>query len=165
MSAREVTPDRLGAWLMKRDPRQSAIASLLARGGRVSVTWCVAPTYRALLMRPGDPLVLWISGARTAAIAPGVWGVGRVRSAAHATPMDADDTMDPAHRDLSVDVDLDFLDEPLRRDELRSHPVLAGIEVLRLPVGANPSWLTKHQWEHLQVLLEDASPRSARSNA
>ncbi len=68
--------------------------------------------------------------------------VGRVTAAPVADPDDG----------WSVSLDLTVLDEPDRvpRRRLRADPRLAGLEVLRQPQVANPSYLTVAQFAALR---------------
>jgi hypothetical protein len=54
-----------------------------------------------------------------------------------------------------VAVDLTLLDRPVPRGELLADPVAAAAEVLRMPAGSNPSWLSADQFaavrEHLAL--------------
>ncbi|MEV5821711.1 hypothetical protein ABUL04_15710 [Micromonospora harpali] len=140
MNERRVSLDDLGAWLVKGNADRVDLAARFRRDPRVE-SWCVRPGYRARLMRPGQPVVLWASGSR-GRLPYGVWGVGRV-----AAPPVVD-------RDggWSVPLDLTVLDEPDRvpRHRLRADARLGGLEVLRQPQAANPSYLTVAQFAALR---------------
>jgi hypothetical protein len=74
---RAVTPNDLGAWLIKCDPRVNSELLAPRDGGVAGITSpCVVPGYRALMMQRGERVVLWKSGAdrRTR----GIRGVGSV---------------------------------------------------------------------------------------
>jgi hypothetical protein len=48
--------------------------------------------------------------------------------------------------ELSMPVSLRAIDPPVTREEIRAHPGLASIEVLRMPAGSNPSYLDLEQY-------------------
>ncbi|MFP5371884.1 MAG: hypothetical protein ACLGI3_14210, partial [Actinomycetes bacterium] len=96
-----------------------------------STTRCVRPSYRLDLMSPGQPCLLWISGRAD----PGVHAVGELT----AEPWEADGGPVAAVR-------LTLLPEPLPRAALLDHPVTREAEVLRMPAGSNPSWLSPAQF-------------------
>ena len=134
---RSITPDDLGAWLIKARPEPgSEVLRLIEGGGGTITSRCVSRGYRAELMAAGDPVLLWVSGdgRRTTR---GIWGVGRVTG-----PVD----------DGVVSLELPLLDEPVAAGEL----LAAGIddlEVQRMPAGANPSWVSRRQLAALAPLL------------
>jgi hypothetical protein len=46
-----------------------------------------------------------------------------------------------------------LLTNPIHRSDLLAHPTLANAEVLRMPAGSNPSYLTPQQWSALRDLI------------
>jgi hypothetical protein len=50
---------------------------------------------------------------------------------------------------LRVPLRLEPVDPPVLRSELLDHPVLQGTEVLRMPAGSNPSYLTRAELDAL----------------
>ncbi|HEV2797418.1 MAG TPA: hypothetical protein VGV65_07325 [Nocardioides sp.] len=132
---RALTPDSLGAWLVKArgsDPATQAHA----RAGFADVdTRCVRPTYRTELVRAGQRVLLWVSG-NEAELPAGIHAQGRTTGAA---------------RDGVIPVELTPVSSPLLRSELVGHPELAAMEVLKMPAGSNPSYVTPEQ---LRVLTE-----------
>jgi len=151
---RQVTLDDLGAWLIKGNADQVDLAARFARDPRVT-SWCVRPGYRARLMRADQPVVFWASGSRGRQ-PYGVWGLGRLTG----EPV-------PGDGPWTAPLDLTILDEAhrLRREVVRADPRLAGLEVLRQPQAANPSYLTVAEFaalrEHLPVpaLTDGAAQR------
>lgn len=134
-SARALTPETLGAWLVKAS---GGVPSTRAhvRAGFVDVgAWCVRPTYRTGLVEEGQPVLLWVSGCDREHPA-GIYARGR--------------TTGPATPD-AMPLVLEPLEHPLLRSELLGHPGLATMEVLRMPAGSNPSYVTREQ---LGVLAE-----------
>ncbi|MGN9804789.1 hypothetical protein [Micromonospora sp. L32] len=147
MTTRRVTPESLGAWLVKGNADAVDLGSRFAADPRVR-SWCVRPGYRTALMRAGQPVVLWASGSRRR-LAYGVWGVGRL--AGPAVP-------GAPGEPWSVPLELTVLDpgDRVPRERLRADARLAGAEVLRQPQGANPSWLTVAEFAALREHLPPA---------
>lgn len=131
-----LTPDDLGAWLIKGNADQADLMDRFAREPRVT-RWCVRRSYRLDLMRAGQPVVFWASGSRRRDIPYGIWGLGRL-----AGPPEPD-------ADAGWSVPLDLVIAPpearVRRNELRADPALASLEVFRQPQAANPSFATVRQ--------------------
>jgi hypothetical protein len=95
------------------------------------LTRCLHPSYRLDLLRPGQPVLLWLSG--------------RDRPGVHATGVLAGDVASDGRGPVAV-VRFTLLADPLPRAELLADPVLRGAEVLRVPAGSNPSYLTPAQY-------------------
>ena len=133
-----LTPATLGAWLVKVDPRSSDVASMAGDDFASVVTRCVRPTYRTELVEAGQPVLLWISG-RDPAHPAGLHAQGRTTG-----PVDQ---LGPDH---VLPVSLSALEHPVPRDELRAHPLLVRLEVLTMPAGSNPSYVTREQLDALR---------------
>lgn len=125
----------IGAWLFRCNAANLALdpAAFPAVDSR-----CAAPSYRLDLIRPGHPVVLWITGAHGATPAPGVWmagfATGEVRGA---------ENVDGAPGQPQVVLTaMTVLPTPILRADLRADPATASMEVLRQPFGPNPSHLT-----------------------
>ncbi|WP_205473497.1 hypothetical protein [Nocardioides sp. SYSU D00038] len=130
---RAVTADNFGAWLLKVDPAATDVPHLLRTGFRTVTTRCVRPSYRTDLVALDQPLLLWVSGS--SAVTPaGIYAHGRTTG-----PVSHDESQ------LVMPVELEPLDPPIFRTELLAHPVLSRIEVLRMPAGSNPSFISAHQ--------------------
>ena len=132
-SPRAVTPESLGAWVVKASPEGDTVAELVRRGFATDWVSCVRPSYRADLVEADQPVLLWVSGRSAGIRAAGV-------------------TTGPASYDgsqLSVPLRLQPVDPPVQRAELLEHPVLRDAEVLRMPAGSNPSYLTREQLDAL----------------
>ena len=95
------------------------------------LTRCVRPSYRLGLMAPGQPCLLWRSGRDS----PGVHALGVLSGPVHG------EDGGPV-----VPVRLTPLAEPVPRAELVADPVFREAEVIRMPAGSNPSWLTAAQY-------------------
>lgn len=162
MDEHAVTRAGLGAWVLKCNPDVWDVVAFREDGGEWINVWSVGKTYRNSLMLPGDLVVFWVSGARPKDIQPGIWGVGRVISRVRPDV----DTEAGYWRDLdamrrsqwSLVVDIPLWEVPRPREELKVDPVLSTIEVLEMPRGSNPSYLTPEQWCALEPLLNGAVP-------
>ncbi len=87
------------------------------------------PTYRTDLVRTGQRVLLWVSGNEPG-LPAGVYAQGRTTGAA---------------RDGEIPVELSPLPVPLLRSEIVGHPELSAMEVIRMPAGSNPSYVTREQ--------------------
>ncbi|GAA4338990.1 hypothetical protein GCM10023162_39830 [Klenkia terrae] len=136
-----LTRDDVGCWVLKssRLPEPG-----WAPGTAVELTRCVRPSYRLGLMAPGDPVLLWCSGR----VDPGVHATGTV------TARVQDSADGPV-----VGVRWALLPAPVPREALLADPVARDAEVLRMPAGSNPSWLSPAQWAVVRAL----SPTAART--
>ena len=139
--SRRITADSLGAWLLKGNADRADLRGRFARDPRVE-RWCVQRSYRLDLMCAGQPVLFWASGSRHREVAYGVWGAGRLCG--------------PARRETDgpgwwVPLDLTITGPSgwIPRAELRAHPELAGLEVLRQPQAANPSYVSVAEFEAL----------------
>jgi hypothetical protein len=97
-------------------------------------------------MADGQPCLLWLSGRDR----PGVHALGAL--AAPPAPGDAGPV---------VPMRLTLLAEPVGRGELLVDPAGRGSEVLRMPAGSNPSWLTREQYEAVRALVHPADRLAA----
>ena len=140
-----VSLEHLGAWLLKANGDTSDVAERAARAEKVD-RWCVRRSYRTALMGAGQPVLLWVSGSRR--VVPGIWAVGSVTG-----PVTGPAAGDA--RRQHVPLTLRWLDEAARvpRDDVRADPGLADLEVLRQPMAANPSFVTRAQWTAILRLL------------
>ena len=121
----------VACWVFKSAVPTSRLVPGWRPGASWSTTRCVRPSYRLALMSPGQPCLLWISGRED----PGVHALGTLAG----EPQETDDG--PV-----APVRLTLLREPLSRAELLGDPVARDAEVLRMPAGSNPSWLSPAQF-------------------
>jgi hypothetical protein len=121
----------IACWVIKSAVPPAQLAPGWRPGTVRSMTRCVRRSYRLDLMAPGQRCLLWVSGRSD----PGVHALGTVAAAPH----DADGG--PV-----VPVDLTLLPDPLPRAVLLADPVTRDSEVLRMPAGSNPSWLSAAQF-------------------
>ena len=139
---RAVSPETLGAWLLKVDPAVSAVRELAREGFAPIAHRCVRPSYRTDLVRPGQPVLVWVSG-HDPVVPAGLHAQGRTAG----LPAASDDGTGR----LDLPVALGPLRPPVPRAELLGHPVLRRLEVLRMPAGSNPSHLTREELDALRA--------------
>ncbi len=145
--AARLTEADVGCWVVKSALPPGAVVPGWRPGAVASLDRCVRPSYRLGLMRPGQRVLLWCSGAGS-----GVRALGTLTSAVAGEP-----EPDGPH----VGVRLLLLGEPVLRADLVGHPAVAGAEVLRVPAGSNPSFLSPTQTGALIDLLDPADLRAA----
>ena len=126
-----LTADDVACWVFKSAVPTAQLDAGWRPGTARSMTRCVRPSYRLDLMAPGQPCLLWVSGRSE----PGVHAVGSITGA----PRDADGR--PV-----VPVEFTLLLDPLPRAALLLDPATRDAEVLRMPAGSNPSWLSAAQF-------------------
>ena len=134
--ARLTAPD-VGCWVVKSNRLPAVLAPAWMPGGTVALTRCVRPSYRLTLMRRGQPCLLWVSGRDR----PGVHALGEL-------------TGEVAETDGGpvVPVAFTLLAEPVARAALLADPAARDAEVLRMPAGSNPSWLSAGQYAAVLAL-------------
>ena len=128
--ARLTAPD-VACWVVKSNRLPAALVPDWSPGDTAGLSRCVRPSYRLTLMRPGQPCLLWVSGRDR----PGVHALGEL------TGDVAEDGGSPA-----VPVAFTLLEEPVPRAALLADPATRDAEVLRMPAGSNPSWLSAAQY-------------------
>jgi hypothetical protein len=121
----------VGCWLLKSSRLPDDLEPGWPPGGTRELTRCVRRSYRLALMRPGQPCLLWVSGRAD----PGVHALGEL----------AGEVADTAEGPV-VAVRWIRLPSPVPRDALLSDPAVRDAEVLRMPAGSNPSWLSAGQY-------------------
>lgn len=151
MAPESITADNLGAWLLKCQPRVNQEVPRAIREGRREAVerWCVADNYRSRMMTSGDRVLLWISGDGRQ-LARGIWGAGWVTGPVRRM-------LDEQGREtdkLEVPLHVPLLGEGLPAEEIRAAGV--DLEVLRMPQGSNPSWVSRDQLPVLEELLGGA---------
>jgi hypothetical protein len=134
----------LGAWLLKGNADRQDLAGRFAREPRVR-RWCVQPSYRTRLMAAGQPVLFWGSGSR-GRLPYGGWGLGEL-----AGPAEYEEAAGGWH--VRLDLVIPGPDRWVSRDQLRADPRLAGLEVLRQPQAANPSFVTGAEFAALRDRL------------
>lgn len=160
--AQAVTREVLGAWLLKANPAVWDLPRFLADGETRLTSWSVRPGYRSALMRRGDRVLFWLSGPGRGRLVRGIWGLGHVVGDAEPWS-DAEPGwwLDHGARESlrsRVPVDVVLLDPPVPVTEIRRAGVL-DLEVQRVPMMSNPSWVSKTQLGALGAVLPDWPPR------
>ena len=154
-----ITSDNFGSWLVRCNPAKWDLAGYIAEGGDRVDSVSVVDNYRSKMMQPGDRILLWVSG-NGRLLARGIWGLGHVTAAvrdepAHAVPDDRSLWLDERTRrgvSHAVFVDIPLLDTPITDAELKSSTI-DDLEVQRVPMGSNPSWLSRDQLSRVRPLL------------
>ena len=154
-----ISPDTLGSWLVRCNPAKWDLPGYLAAGGDRVDSVSVVDNYRSAMMKPGDRILLWVSG-NGRLMARGIWGLGHVTAAVRDEPADARPHGDSLWLDErtrrgvthAVFVDIPLLDSPVTDAELRSEAI-DDLEVQRVPMGSNPSWLSREQLGRVRPLL------------
>ncbi|MFW6774264.1 hypothetical protein ACOACO_08265 [Nocardioides sp. CPCC 205120] len=156
MATPRITPATLGAWLIKTDPRANPdlVAAVRDAVPLVVTRRCVSDNYRGRMMAPGDRVLLWVSGDGRL-VTRGIWGLGHVSAA-----------LRPRDGDGRPEVGLDL---PLSPGGVPAEAVRAAgagdLEVLRMPAGSNPSWVSRDQLAALAPLLPPWPARSPDTTA
>ncbi|MFQ1001228.1 hypothetical protein [Modestobacter sp. SSW1-42] len=142
-----LTTADVACWVIKSSRPPGEVLPGWLPGATAELDRCVRPSYRLELVRAGQPVLLWVSGRDR----PGVQALGEV-----AGPV-RDTDGGPA-----VLVRLTRLAEPVDRAELLADPAARDAEVLRMPAGSNPSWLSAEQYAAV-LALAGVSRRGART--
>lgn len=140
MSARAVTLADLGAWLMKARGGEPSTQAHVREGFASVESWCVRSSYRTALVAPGQPVLLWVSGGQRDPAA-GIHAFGTTTGEVTGPP-----------DDMIVPLRLEPLAPTVLRVELVGHRLLADLEVVRMPAGSNPSYVTREQLAALREL-------------
>jgi|tagenome__1003787_1003787.scaffolds.fasta_scaffold20767406_2 hypothetical protein len=137
-----LTADGVACWVLKTAAPPEELAPGWAPGTTRSLTRCLRGSYRLGLMVPGAPCLLWLSGRDR----PGVHALGVLAAA-------------PSHAGggPEVAVRLTLLDRLVARADLLADPDFRSAEVVRMPAGSNPSWLSAGQYAAVLAAL----PRGA----
>jgi hypothetical protein len=141
-------PGDVACWVVKSAAAPEDVAPGWTAGATRRIDRCVRRSYRLDLMAPGQPCLLWISGRH----APGVHALGTVTTAVVEGPGGP-----------VVGLRLTRLAEPVPRAELLADPVARDAEVLRMPAGSNPSWLSAVQYAAVLALLGPVRNSAART--
>jgi hypothetical protein len=141
-------PGDVACWVIKSSLSPDAVAPDWLPGAARELDRCLRRSYRLDLMQPGQPCLLWVSGRER----PGVHALGEL-------------TGRPAVSDGGpvVAVRLTRLAEPVDRSDLLTDPEVCTAEVLRMPAGSNPSWLSAAQYAALQAHLGPVRRPGART--
>ena len=154
-----ITAGNFGSWLVRCNPAKWDLAGYRAAGGERVDSVSVVDNYRSAMMQPGDKVLLWVSG-NGRLLARGIWGLGHVTAGVRDEPADArpdgpSHWLDERTRRAvthAVFVDIPLLDSPVTDAELKSEAI-DDLEVQRVPMGSNPSWLSSEQLSRVRPLL------------
>jgi hypothetical protein len=135
-----LTDGDVACWVLKtpRAPDQLA-PGWVAHTPRL-LRRCVRRSYRLDLMAAGQACLLWLSGRSR----PGVHALGELSG----------DVEDGPEGPV-VPLRLTLLHEPVPRADLLTDPRMREAEVLRMPAGSNPSWLSAGQFAAVLDRLGD----------
>lgn len=150
----------IAGWLLKARRDVWDVVGAMAQGEPFD-SWRLAPSYRVEMMTAGDPVVLWLTGARTDRPPPGLYAVGVVSGEIDHHAGEGDGWIDLEARDQlrpRCPLDMVVLDEPLLRSELRAHRDFADAEILVAPRVGNPGVLRHGELDLVGALLDGASP-------
>jgi hypothetical protein len=137
-----LTPEDVACWVLKSSVPPAGLVPGWEPGTTRELRRCVRPSYRVALLIPGRPCLLWVSGRDR----PGVHALGTVSGEVSSG---ADGPVVPVRFTL--------LAEPVARADLLADPDARQAEVLRMPAGSNPSWLSAGQYA--AVLARTGAPR------
>jgi hypothetical protein len=141
-----LSPADVACWVLKTSRPPAEVAPGWQPGAERQLIRCVRRSYRLDLMAAGHPCLLWLSGRER----PGVHALGELRG-----PPDGDST------EPEVRVRLTLLAEPVERADLLADPATADAEVLRMPAGSNPSWLSRRQFAAVLARVQGGSAAPA----
>jgi hypothetical protein len=141
-----VSEATLGAWLVKTSPDASPLAELVRSGFGTVTHRCVRPTYRARLIRAGQPVLLWVSG-RDPEFPAGLYATGHTTG-----PAGLEDS------ELAMPLRLSPVDPVVTRSQILAAPGLGTLEVIRMPAGSNPSYLDTTQYRALRWAFPQVAP-------
>ncbi len=141
--------------MFKAHPDIWDIGAALRDGVRLD-WWRMAPTYRADLVKPGQPCVLWVTRGDSR-VRSGVWAVGHIDGEVFEDVGDPNDELwrdEFAQQQMRprVPIHLEVFKEPIPREVIAQDPRLSSIEILRVPRIGNPATLTPSEWIALQDL-------------
>jgi hypothetical protein len=126
-----LTPGDVACWVLKTTRPPDELAPGWVAASPRLLSRCVRRSYRLDLMAAGQPCLLWLSGRSR----PGVHALGELSGVVENGPEGA-----------VVPVRLTLLVEPVPRADLLADPRMRDAEVLRMPAGSNPSWLSAGQF-------------------
>lgn len=142
-----LTSADVACWLIKSRTPASEIGGGWAAGTTKELTRCLRRSYRVELMRPGQLCLLWVSGR----VQPGVQALGRVVSEATPAPLSEENLPQ-----MQVTVLLRRLTEPVPRAAWLADHLLTQAEVIKMPAGSNPSYVSPETFDALQDHLDPA---------
>jgi Domain of unknown function (DUF3883) len=159
-----VTPESLGAWVVRCNPDVWDLRRFRAGGHRVIDNWTVKENYRSELMREAQRVLLWVTGPAGGDLPRGLWGsgwiTGEVRGRVERdTERDADgveywlDQPTSARMRFVAPMRLRLWDAPILESDILRIEGLEQLEVIRMRQVANLSWVSTQQLALLDSLL------------
>ena len=126
-----LSPGAVACWVLKTARPPDELAPGWTAPASRLLDRCVRRSYRLDLMAAGQPCLLWLSGRDR----PGVHALGEVTG-----------TVEDRPAGPVVRLRLTLLAEPVSRADLIADPRMRSAEVVRMPAGSNPSWLSAEQF-------------------
>lgn len=153
----------VGCWIVKANPKRWDYSRWLDEDRSQPLkpphiypnNWTVGATYRNDMVRKGDLIALWVTGAKD----PGIYEFGWVTSdepyeSNGFDPTYVVDPQDSGGLCWAIDfASVRLRDNFLPRPEMKTDPVLSAAEQFTAPQGSNPSYLDHQQAEALARLL------------
>jgi hypothetical protein len=136
-----LTTEDVACWVLKTARPPHDLVPGWRPGAARELTRCVHPSYRLGLMEAGRPCLLWLSGHDR----PGVHALGTVTGAP-----------EPGTDGPAVPLRVTLLNQPVTRAELLADDRARDAEVLRMPAGSNPSWLSRAQFAAVLDRVDEA---------
>lgn len=128
-------------WLFQANPEQWSLVKHLPGMPPGSDDDWVVTRYRQK-MRPGDGVVLWQSGEQA-----GVYALARLTATPRLAPKQDFRPDSAAEEEYLVDLRIyQHVLPPLTRADVRAHPVLSNLDVIRRPFGGTNLPVTREQW-------------------
>ena len=149
---RRLSSDDVACWVIKTRTAPRRIVPGWVPGTEQRLHRCLRRSYRVELMAAGQRCLLWLSGSDE----PGVHAIGTLSGPAEPVP-----AADPARSQSEVAVDLMLLTTPISRAALRANPRFHAAEVLQMPAGSNPSYLSADRLAVLSEFLDPAEQEKA----
>lgn len=156
----------VGAWVVKGNSTQVwdyLAAKPWLKANKFGVylhDWTISPGYRSQMITKGDLVILWITGKRD----PGIYEIGRSSGPTRQVRgIEPKHLIDKSRRNKITDC-VDFesarLSQFLPIAVIKADPTLIGCEKIRIPIGANPSYLSPNELIALGRLLRGRIPKS-----
>ena len=136
-----LTAADVACWVLKSTGSPAALVAGWRPGTARTLSRCLRRSYRLELMTAGQPCLLWLSGRDR----PGVHALGILT-----------DGVQPDGDGWAVPMELTLLPDPIPRGELLADPIAREAEVLRMPAGSNPSWLSVDQFAVVRDRIAEA---------
>jgi hypothetical protein len=134
-----LSPGAVACWVLKTARPPDELAPGWTAPASRLLDRCVRRSYRLDLMAAGQPCLLWLSGRDR----PGVHALGEVAGEVEDRPAGP-----------VVRLRLTLLAEPVPRADLIADPRMRSAEVVRMPAGSNPSWLSAEQFTAVRDRLD-----------